>query len=338
MGPLSLSLTEIMIDKQKEEEFYSKDFSFSYSSLNRLLFSPSLFYKDYILKDREVKTDKYLVEGKLVHCLVFEPEHLNDKFNVVPGSAPSDNVRKIFKHLSTVTDSETLGGIDNTIILDTLKEFNLYQSLKLDDARIAKIKVDDYEPYWKFLLNTNVDVIDQDTLAKCTEYAEIIKSNEDVMSLFSKAATDFDLDPIQTYAEKPLSCDLIDRPFGLKGIIDFYKVDADEKLVTICDLKTTSKSISDFRETIDFYKYWLQAAIYCKLVYENLDESEKDYSIMYKFAVIDSYKQVYVFDVSSETLSIWTDGLRDVLTVAEYHYNERKYTLPYEFLAKKVIL
>lgn len=327
-----------MIDTQKEEEFYSKDFSFSYSSLNRLLFSPSLFYKDYILKDREVKTDKYLVEGKLVHCLVFEPEHVNDKFNVVPGNAPSDNVRKIFKHLSTVTDSETLGGIDNTIILDTLKEFNLYQSLKLDDARIAKIKVDDYEPYWKFLLNTNVDVIDQDTLAKCTEYAEIIKSNEDVMSLFSKAATDFDLDPIQTYAEKPLSCDLIDRPFGLKGIIDFYKVDADEKLVTICDLKTTSKSISDFRETIDFYKYWLQAAIYCKLVYENLDESEKDYSIIYKFAVIDSYKQVYVFDVSSETLSIWTEGLRDVLTVAEYHYNERKYTLPYEFLAKKVIL
>jgi hypothetical protein len=327
-----------MIDKQKEEEFYSKEFSFSYSSLNRLLFSPSLFYKDYILQDREIKTDKYLVEGKLVHCLVFEPDNLDSKFNVVPGKAPSDNVRKVLKHLSTVTVSEKLFDVSNEDILNTLKEFNLYQSLKLDDARIAKIKVDDFEPYWKFLSNSNVDVIDQETLAKCTDYAEIIKSNTDVMELFASTQTDFDLDPVHTYAEKYLECNLKDKPFGLKGYIDFYKIDSDEKLVTICDLKTTSKSISDFKDTIDFYNYWLQAAIYCKMVYENLDEEQKDFNIIYKFAVIDSYKQVYVFDVSSETLSMWTEGLREVLDVAEYHYTERKYSLPYEFLAKKVIL
>ena len=59
-------------DDNKEKEFYAKDFNFSYSSLNKLLFSPSLFYKDYILLDREVKTDKHLIEGKLVHCLLFE--------------------------------------------------------------------------------------------------------------------------------------------------------------------------------------------------------------------------------------------------------------------------
>ena len=57
---------------EREEEFYAnKNFAFSYSSLNKLLFSPSLFYKDYILQDREIRTDKHLVEGKLVHCLVF---------------------------------------------------------------------------------------------------------------------------------------------------------------------------------------------------------------------------------------------------------------------------
>ena len=46
-------------DLQKEEEFYLKKFKWSYSSLNKLLFSPSLFYKDYILWDREVRTDKH---------------------------------------------------------------------------------------------------------------------------------------------------------------------------------------------------------------------------------------------------------------------------------------
>jgi hypothetical protein len=334
-----------MIDKQKEEEFYSKDFSFSYSSLNRLLFSPSLFYKDYILKDKEIKTEKYLIEGSLVHCLLFEPENFSKKFNLVPGKTPSDGIIKVirkFKELTEVnnisTDFLSEAPEWTNLILEALKEENLFQSLKLDSARLEKVQTEDAKEYWNFLSNSALDIIDQDTYNKCLDYVEVIKTNKDVMDLFAASSTDFDLDPIQTYAEKPLSCDLIDKPFGLKGIIDFYKVDADEKLVTICDLKTTSKSISDFRETIDFYKYWLQAAIYCKLVYENLDESEKDYSIIYKFAVIDSYKQIYVFDVSSETLSIWTEGLRDVLTVAEYHYNERKYTLPYEFLAKKVIL
>ena len=55
---------------EAEDKFYANtNFAFSYSSLNKLLFSPSLFYKDYILWDREVRADKHLVEGKLVQEL-----------------------------------------------------------------------------------------------------------------------------------------------------------------------------------------------------------------------------------------------------------------------------
>ena len=142
---------------EKEEQFYSNDkFKFSYSSLNKLLFSPSLFYKDYILQDREIRTDKHLVEGKLVHCLVFEPENLNKKFNIVPGKAPSDSVRKILKNMSLYTDAVKLADVDDKIILDSLIEFNLYQSLKADEARIAKVRTLDNEPYWEFLSNTSI--------------------------------------------------------------------------------------------------------------------------------------------------------------------------------------
>ena len=96
-------------DHQKEEEFYANDaFCFSYSSLNKLLFSPSLFYKDYILKQREIQTDKHLIAGKLIHCLVFEPENLLKKFNLVPGKTPSDSVRKVLKNMSLHTDAKTL--------------------------------------------------------------------------------------------------------------------------------------------------------------------------------------------------------------------------------------
>jgi|TARA_B110000908_G_scaffold136101_1_gene161195 hypothetical protein len=325
-------------DLSKETEFYAKkDFCFSYSSLNKLLFSPSLFYKEYILFDREVRTDKHLVEGKLVHCLVFEPENLTKKFNIVPGKSPSDNIRKVMKDMSLHTDAETLEFCELQA-LASLKTLNLFQSLKTDEQRLKKVVNEDNEPYWKFLSNTNVDVVDQDTLLKCEEKAEAIKENKDVMSLFAEQETDFELDPIETHAEDYLKSKLTDSPFGLHGYIDFYKVDHDKKEVTICDLKTTGKSISDFRDTVDFYNYWLQAAIYCKLVYDTLGDKAEEYNIKFKFAVIDTHKQVYVFDVTDETLAGWADGLEGVIKVATHHYTEKNYQLPYDFLVGNIKL
>lgn len=326
-------------DTLKEEQFYAKkDFCFSYSSLNKLLFSPTLFYKDYILQDREVRTDKHLIEGKLIHCLLFEPDEVDNKFSVVPGKSPSDNIRKVLKDMALHTDAETLVDCDDFIILDSLKNLNLYQSLKADESRIAKIRTEDNEPYWKFIGNSNVDVVDQDTLLRCTERVVVLKNNKDVMSLFNEVSTDFDLDPIETFSEKYLKSDLIDLDFGLHGYVDYYKVDSEKKEVTICDLKTTGKTISNFRETVDFYNYWLQAAIYMKLVYDTLGDDADQYDLKFKFVVIDTYNQVYVFDVSDKTINDWGDGLGGALKTADFHYKSRNYSLPIEFLANKVTL
>ena len=170
-----------MIDKQKEEEFYSKPFSFSYSSLNKLSFSPSLFYKDYILKEREVKTEKHLIEGSLLHCLLFEPDQLEQKFKIVPGKTPSESVRKVMKDMTLYTDEVILDKVEDFVILDSLKHVNLYQSLKTDEQRIAKIRTEDNKPYWEFLSNDLIDVVDQETLQRCQERVEILKSNDEVM-------------------------------------------------------------------------------------------------------------------------------------------------------------
>ena len=324
---------------EREEEFYAnKNFAFSYSSLNKLLFSPSLFYKDYILQDREIRTDKHLVEGKLVHCLVFEPENLNNKFNVVPGKAPSDSVRKILKNMSLYTDAVKLADVDDKVILDSLIEFNLYQSLKADEARIANVRTSDNEPYWKFLSNSSVDVINQDTLLDCTAKAEVIKSNEEVMSLFKNQSTDFDLDPISTHAEQYLKSDLDTFAFGLHGYVDYYTIDTETKTVTICDLKTSGKTVDNFSESVDFYNYWLQAAIYSKMVYDSLGDDRDDYTITFKFIVIDKYNQVYVYDVSEKSMVNWAEGLGGVLKIADYHYSEKNYSLPYDLLIEKVKL
>ncbi len=131
----------------------------------------------------------------------------------------------------------------------------------------------------------------------------------------------------------------MNHEFGLHGYVDFYKIDHENKKVIITDVKTTGKTISDFPETVEYYNYYLQAAIYFKLVYENLDPEIKDnYEILFKFVVIDKYNQVYVFDVLNETMRAWAFSLSDTLNRAEYHYTEKDYSLPYDFATNKIRL
>ncbi len=45
-------------------KFYENKFYFSYSGLNKLLYSPAMFYSHYVLIEREDGTDAPLVGGR----------------------------------------------------------------------------------------------------------------------------------------------------------------------------------------------------------------------------------------------------------------------------------
>jgi hypothetical protein len=331
-----------MKDPIKEEEFYNGDYKFSYSSLNKLLFSPKLFYKDYILKERELKTDKHLIEGKLLHLMLLQPDKLHDEFSIVPNKIPSDNVRKVLKDISNrFYDPNAfikLKDLDNEII-QALEKNNLYQSFKDDLKKLSKIQTEENEEYYKFLCeNQKKDIIDNDMLTKAIERVKLIKFNKNVMSLLEDKVTDFELDPIEMYNEKYLECELNDYVFGLKGYIDRYIIDHESKEITIIDFKTTSKGLDKFAETVDYYNYWMQAVIYITLVIKSSKKDITNYKINFNFVVVDNYDQVYVFDVSNNTLQNWYQGFTKILEEANYHYIKRDYSLPYEFANNNVIL
>ena len=326
-------------DPIKEEEFYNKDFKFSYSSLNKLLFSPQLFYKDYILKEREEKTDKHLIEGKLLHLLILEPERLHEQFSIVPTKVPSESLKKVLKLISNHTEEKELSNVDDTVILNCLHEVYLYQSLKDTDKRVAKVRTPECEDYYAFMCDTSgKDIIDNDMLLRAMDRVQIIKDNKQVMDLLFHQTTDFELDPIETHNEKYLKCELNDYAFGLKGYIDRYIIDHETKQITIVDIKTTSKSLDKFAETVDYYNYWMQAVIYITLVIKSSEKDISSYKINFNFVVIDNYDQVYVFDVSDNTLQTWYEIFTMTLREANYHYTERDYSLPYEFAKGNVTL
>jgi|TARA_B110000879_G_C11140690_1_gene500172 hypothetical protein len=326
-------------DHQKEEVFLEKikkkEFNFSYSSLNRLMFAPSLFYKDYILQDKEHRTDKHLIAGKLIHLLLLQPEEFDNQFVLMPSKMPSDSLRKVLKNITLYTDAVMLGSVQDDLILDSLKEVGLYQSLKDEDKRVAKVRSLECEEYFAFAATSDKDVVDQETFTKCTESVELIKNNKDVFALLKDEPTDFEMDNLEVFNEAFLDCTLENYSFGLKGVVDRYTIDHNTKTVKIIDLKTTGKTIADFPETVQFYKYWLQAAVYMVLVTKNLDKKIADYKISFNFIVIDKYNQIYAFPVKQATLSDWGMGMTDILDAAEYHVKENRYDLPYMFLKDK---
>lgn len=355
----------IQTPKTKEElekEFYSKPFNLSYSGLNKLLYSPKMFYNHYILKQREDRTDIHLVGGKVIHCLLLNDGSFDEEFILMPTTLPTGNSRtvidKVFEYYSTYVPETNADGTtavlspdlaDHSVkILEILQSINLHQSLtddkkapfkKGDDKRLEKIITEETISYFEFL-KTKGDrtLIDSETLQRCNESVDYLKADSKVCELLGLYKTE--MENIEMVNEKLLSSDTAGyEKIGLKGVIDSFQINYDKKVIYVNDLKTTGKTITDFPETIKFYNYNIQASIYLRLIkelYKDIITSE--WSVAFNFIVIDKYFQVYCFEVSPQTELAWDDILGDKLMEAHWHYENNNYTLPYDFAVNRITL
>jgi hypothetical protein len=340
--------TKQITPAELEQEFYSKPFYMSYSGLNKMLFSPMLWYKHYVLQQREEKVESYLIDGKVIHTLLLDDGSFDKNFILLPSTLPTGNSRlvidKVFeKHKEHILSSfGTIGTLDDfgKDILDILKQINLHQALKTNEQRFAKIITEETTSYFEFLKSRGKrDLIDSETLQRCNEAVDILRNDSrtgDLLGLYKS-----EMENIEMFNEIELSIDkdITQLSFGLKGIADSIQVNHDKKCIYINDLKTTGKTISDFEETIKFYNYNLQAAVYHRLVKHHYKSILKDdWTLHFNFIVIDKYNQVYCFEVSKSTLSLWDDELKKKLLEADWHYKNKQYNLPYKFATSQVIL
>ena len=327
------------------EKFYKQKFYFSYSGINKLLFSPLMFYKHYILQQREDSTDAHLVTGKALHCLLLEPEKFDEQFLIIPSKIPSENQKKIidniFKyHLTLGNNTLILSDYSNEILTELLNA-NLHQSLKTDQQRIDKILTPENITYFAYLkASIDKSVISQATYDGCVEAVELLKSNKDVAALLQLDENERNPDTV-VLNELQLSADIDGLSFGFKGVLDNVVIDKESKTVFINDLKTTGKAIQDFPESVEYYRYWIQAAIYVKLVESYLFKSvaKGDWKIQVTFIVIDKYNLIYPYQVSLDTLASWQDKFEnEVVPQLVWHYENKKYDLPYELATGNVKL
>lgn len=328
------------------DNFYENTFYFSYSSINKLLFSPRLFFNYYILKQREDSTDAHLVSGRVLHCLLLEENKFNEHFILMPGTFPSDNNRAVIDHVFynhyVPMNNDTLTLDDfQTEILTQLTVVNLHQSLKTDQQRIEKIITESSKEYFNFLkAKENKTVVDQKTLDACKVSVECLRANKDVVQLLQLENSN--AEGIKVLNEQYLTTEPYTYKFGFKGYVDNVVIDYNSKTLFINDLKTTGKNLQDFPESVEYYQYWIQAVMYQQLAWYNYLKDLPDLSewkIAITFIVIDKYNQIYPFQVSGESLALWRDRFeKEVLTKVQYHYDSKDYTLPYELALGNVML
>ena len=333
---------QISTGSNELDNFYKKDFYFSYSSINKLLFSPRMFYNHYVLKQKEDSTDSHLVIGRVLHCLLLEPANFDNQFAVMTSKIPSENNKKIIdnifrNYLVNQNNTLTLENYSKDILTHLLT-INLHQSLKTDQQRLDKILTDENNEYFEFLkLSLGKTVIDQTILDNCKMSLDVIKANDDVRALLQLDKIQED-DEIEVYNELIVSMSDKNLPFGFKGVLDNVVVDHNSKTIFINDLKTSGKSIQDFPESVDYYKYWIQGTIYVMLASEKFLKDKQDWNVQLTFIVIDKYNQVYPYQVSSESLNKWKIDFEKIVTQIKWHYDNKQYDLPYDLALGNVKL
>ena len=336
---------QTLIGSEELTQFYSKKFYFSYSSISKLLFSPRMFYSHYVLKQREDIVAAHLVAGRVLHCLLLEPDNYDNNFITMGSKMPGESNKKIidniFKYHCIIGDDSLNLDDHSDQVLTELLTINLHQSLKTDEQRLAKLLTEENKDYFNFLkLSLEKTVVDQATLDGCKVSVEVLKENQSIRTLLQIDKTEED-SHITVYNELPLEADVDYLPFGFKGILDNVVIDSESKTIFVNDLKTTGKSIESFPESVQFYKYWVQAVVYSKLVHykfiKDLDDAA-DWEIMITFIVIDKYNQVYPFQVSKESLAIWQQDFDNIEDIVKYHYENKDFTLPYELAMGNVKL
>lgn len=301
-----------LLSSEEIQRFYDEKFYFSYSSINKLLFSPRLFYSHYILKQKEDKTDAHLIAGRALHCLLLEPDRFDEQFVTLPGKIPTESNKVIIDHifnnnyLPMNNDALTLEDFPNEL-LGQLIVGNLYQSLKTDVQRLEKILTDNNKEYFNFLkIRESKTVIDPAVKQQAEEALEALKANDRVKALLQM--TDIKPLGVSVFNELMINSELDNQPFGFKGILDNVVMDENTKTLFVNDLKTTNKNIESFPDTVIYHRYDIQAVMYVGLAYDKFLKSREDadeWRIIVTFIVIDKYNQVYPFQVSEETLAMW---------------------------------
>lgn len=267
---------------------YRKKEAINYSSLSALAVSP----QNYIARDNIGNIPAFR-KGSAVDCLLTTPDDFHIEFYVMSlKKAPSDMMVKYVEKLFE-TENYDQAYLESGYKLKPEKVKEKYEAEGreyyegLKDARGKTIL--SYEEYEQ--IQRAVNAVKEGKFTK--QYFEKPKANMDILYQF----------PIYWETEGQ----------ACKSLLDIIVIDHLEKKIYPIDLKTTGKSVLNFRSAFMKWKYYLQASFYTAATtfWKNNDSDLGNYDIQnFKFLVVETIgiNPPMLFRCSDRDLKIGENG------------------------------
>ncbi len=202
--------------------------------------SPEKFQQGF--KDQEQSNS--LDIGSAVHALILEPT----KYEIIDFDKPTGKVGPIIEHAFMFYEGEY--STEEALRMGCIKYD--YYSNSLTDARL-KTLWEKGKDYYFYLADNGCDpsklVLTKDNREKSLGAVKSVKAHSLAMNTLFPYDEIFD---ISTYNEDVITMDVqleVDEvivPISLKGKIDNFSVNFDQKQLTLNDLKTTGKPVDKF--------------------------------------------------------------------------------------------
>ncbi len=239
----------------------------SFSKL--VLFSQdmSLFRAKYITKTLKDKKADGLNMGSLVDLILFTPNKFHDKY-IIDKEPLVSGLMGTFIEAYALLKSQQDIQIPFEIAFLKDQDIDLLRCAYKD----ANFKIDfeivwnnfnkepKHQEYFTYLYNKHLGVvktyISDEEYTKAESIAKALKENKFTRDWFNL--------PGEYQKEISWLHDQSDIPF--LSFLDALKIDDTNKIIYIDDVKTTSKKLINFHETIEEYRYDWQAALYKKAV------------------------------------------------------------------------
>jgi hypothetical protein len=225
----------------------------SQSSLGYLAKHPKYFRHKMFVKD-EARKD-YFVVGSALDTLLTNRDEFDDLYIEEPEYTPPGKMLKLCQTFVKQFDENKC---DENLAFDMAYNESGYVA-SVDSIR-RKFEEPGVQLYVRFLREAKgKTLLKKQEVITVRHMAKLLTKSEHCGWIFNK---DTRPEHITVLFQVPLffMCEEV----NCKGLLDIVVIDHDKKTIQIIDLKTTGKSVYDFRKSFVSFYYYIQAAFYSR--------------------------------------------------------------------------
>jgi len=308
----------------------------SHSSLSALKVSPQ-YFKKYINRELDQEDSRYLDLGSAIHCYILENKDFNNRYIVSDVPVVGGMMGKFIEALVENEKFTCTCVIDNPE--DNPDEFMfpnveaLYQhcydiaGFKTSiESVIKKLKNPEIHDYITLLRNAvGKHILSQEEMETILQCAASAGRHAVAGTILNPAGAEPEKEILWTH-----------KDFKIKSIIDNLILDKEKGLVTVTDLKTTSKNPHNFLRSYTSYGYYRQIGIYKQAVMAymtelGLDPADYDFKTYIVALQTTGLCECVVYEPDNLDLSIAIDEFESLLDRLKWHQDHNHWDYPMEY-------